>query len=313
MYSAVQQLVDVHSGEHLARATCDAGASGVVDSGAPKDLWHCMFASEGNCGTEYAVKLAIVLGFTLPNLISSRLVGLSLTVLVVFTLLPYFPFVLLGLHKAHMANLLGLPPAGVAWRPLLSNAYWSLTGFDCVSTLAGELDANGQRKLPLALLLAGVLMFFSYIGPLLAGAATDPDWRCWREGSLAHVAHLISGPWLGWWVLASTAVANWGLFSAELIEDSFQLQGMAEVGIAPRVFRHRLSLTGAPIVAIALQLLIISLLVSLGEGVRRSRARVQVPAHVPHASWAQVSASASRFLHSSPLPTRRRARSCCRL
>ena len=50
-----------------------------------------------------------------------------------------------------------------------------------MSTLAGELDSNGQRKLPLALTLAGVLMFFSYVGPLVVGNATmdspNDDWE----------------------------------------------------------------------------------------------------------------------------------------
>ena len=58
-------------------------------------------------------------------------------------------------------------------------------------------------------------------------------------------------------VLLSATLGNWGLFSAELLEDSYQLLGMAEAGLAPKVFAERHSKLRTPINAILLQLLII--------------------------------------------------------
>ena len=117
------------------------------------------------------------------------------------------------------------------------------------------------------------LMTLAYVVPLGVGAAADPHWHCWKvrlvrpsgrphvhcsppprrrsstrpclcswtlqDGSLSHVARLIGGPFLGGWVLLSALVSNWGLFASELLEDSFQLLGMAQA-TSPRSRRSLL-------------------------------------------------------------------------
>ena len=145
---------------------------------------------------------------------------------------------------------------------LLGRVYWSLTGFDCLSTVMGEVE-DPARNLPRVMATGFCLMLTLYTVPLLVGAAVDPEWRCWKEGSLAHVGHLVGGEWLGVWLLISTAFANWGLYSSELLEDSFQLQGIAEAGLAPKIFAYRMPSTGAPAAAIALQVVLVALLTAL--------------------------------------------------
>jgi amino acid transporter len=54
-----------------------------------------------------------------------------------------------------------------------------------------------------------------------------------------------------------------GLFASELLEDTYQLLGMAEIGLAPRWFSHRQSSSGTPTRAIAFQLIIIAALIGL--------------------------------------------------
>lgn len=54
-----------------------------------------------------------------------------------------------------------------------------------------------------------------------------------------------------------------GLFASELLEDSYQLLGMSEMGLAPAVFSRISPRTGTPIHAILFQFVIIALLVSL--------------------------------------------------
>ena len=93
------------------------------------------------------------------------------------------------------------------------------------------------------------------------GVLADEEWAHWKDGSLTHVAQLVGGRWLGGWVLASSALSNWGLFSSELLEDSFQLLGMAEAGLAPRFFAARHPRLGTPLLAILFQLVILSTLI----------------------------------------------------
>jgi len=226
-------------------------------------LWSCMFIDgPDNCAGEYFAKLGIVLVFALPNLLTTAIIGVTLALLVVFVALPYVPLIGLGMTKATAANLVKLPPNGVQWFALLPQCYWSVSGFTCISTLAGEFEAT-TYVLPRSLKIAGVIMFILYVGPMLVAGGVDPNWQCWEAGSMSYVGGLIGGSSLGIWVLLSQAVANWGLFSAQMIEGSFQLQGMAEVGIVPRVFRYRHPVTGAAYVANALQLGTIALLTTL--------------------------------------------------
>lgn len=58
-------------------------------------------------------------------------------------------------------------------------------------------------------------------------------------------------------------MSNWGLFAAELLEDSYQLLGMAEMGLAPPFFATRSGCTGTPIRVILFQYLLLALLISL--------------------------------------------------
>lgn len=60
------------------------------DGGGGKNLWVCLGGGGGGsgCGAEYGAKLLVLLVFTAPNLISSRLVGRGLTGLGLFVMAP---------------------------------------------------------------------------------------------------------------------------------------------------------------------------------------------------------------------------------
>ena len=46
------------------------------------------------------------------------------------------------------------------------------------------------------------------------------------DGYFADVATAIAGRWLGVWIVLAAAVANIGLFEAEMTSDAFQMMGM---------------------------------------------------------------------------------------
>jgi amino acid transporter len=181
-----------------------------------------------------------------------------------FVLLPFVVMCGIGAFEMHPYDWWPLPkPTEVDWVGLFNVAYWSVTGFDCCSTFAHEIDSPRHRILPNALFWSVGIMLLGYLLPLGIGAAVDKDWHSWTDGSLTHVAQLIGGNWLGLWVLLSTLIGTWGQFGAELFEDSYQLLGMAEVGLIPRFFSIRWSLTGTPIAAMMLQVLVICVMVGL--------------------------------------------------
>jgi amino acid transporter len=243
------------------------------------------------CAREYGIKLLILLAFTVPNLLSSQLVGRLVSALAIVVMSPFVALTIVGLPQIRVANWLRAPvhpdPAS-----MLSVLYWSLSGFDSASTFAGEVR-RPSSTFPRALGLAVVAMVLAYVLPLGVASGADPSWNTWSDGSLAAAARRIGGEWLGIWVMVSSTLSNWGLFASELLEDSFQLlgtprrrrlwqwcriprpltastllpagcpSGMAEAGLAPRYFGQRHPRFGTPVRAIVVQVIVIGLLAGL--------------------------------------------------
>jgi len=228
--------------------------------GNPSNLFGCIFAGEDNCGVEYLLKFLIMALFTLPPLLTNRSYGVNMVLMTVFVLLPFAVMCGIGLTEMRLSNLAPVP-ANIDWHALLNVIFWNVSGFDCCSTFAGEVEEPKQETLPRALWISLVLMVLCYVLPLGIGAAVDPDWRCWASGSLPHVAQLISGNWLGFWVLVSSLVSSGVMYGAELFEDSYQMLGMSEAGLLPKFFAGRLGHTGTPINAIAFQVVIIAIMI----------------------------------------------------
>ena len=113
----------------------------------------------------------------------------------------------------------------------------------------GEVD-NPHKTLPKALFFAVILVVGSYMVPLLAGIGAFNVVRSkWNDGYFADIAVSVGGVWLGWWMEASAALSNMGMFEAEMSSDSFQLLGMAERGMLPKCFATR-SVHGTPTLGI---------------------------------------------------------------
>lgn len=59
-----------------------------------------------------------------------------------------------------------------------------------------------------------------------SSGAQETRWSLWVDGYFADVATAIAGRWLGVWIVLAAAVANIGLFEAEMTSDAFQMMGM---------------------------------------------------------------------------------------
>jgi amino acid transporter len=253
LYSTAQQLIAGLGGS-------DGGGADGGDGESGRNVIGCLF-TERECAEEYGIKLAILTAFAAPNMLSSRAVGMGVSALGVLVMAPYVALACVGLPKWRASTFM-MPPTTPRLGKTLSVCYWCLSGFDSASTFAGEVEAPSST-FPRALSLACAVMLLCYLLPLFVAAGADSSWKTWTDGSLSEAARSIGGTWLGVWVVASTMFSNWGLFASELLEDSFQLLGMADAGLAPRCFRERHPYFGTPLRAIALQLLIIAVLIGL--------------------------------------------------
>eukprot|EP00300_Choanocystis_sp_HF-7_P031097 c40193_g1_i1.p1 GENE.c40193_g1_i1~~c40193_g1_i1.p1 ORF type:complete len:527 (+),score=114.62 c40193_g1_i1:111-1691(+) len=198
----------------------------------------------------YAIKCAIVIVFSIPNMFAVKLAGKALIVLMVVVTLPFCLLCILALPRLHLHHLLDHKPlAQVKWSLLLSTTFWSLSGFDCASTFAGEVKTP-KSTYPKAMNAALVTVFLTYMVPLPIAVASDsPPWQTWADGDFTKIGQAIGGRSLGFAMAVCAVLASLGQFVAELFEDSFQLMGMAQTGVMPR-FLARRSRFGTPLRAI---------------------------------------------------------------
>ena len=240
----------------------------------------------------WGAKLAISLCFAAPNFLSLNIVGSTLIVLIVIVLLPFAALTIVGLPRADWSRLAAvrtasdvLPPddamarsasgsgsgdgdgsgdgtvlgdiKAVQWGSLLGTLFWNFSGFDSISTCSGEV-AKPEKTLWRASLVCLAVVVVSYALPLaVASAADTPPWQTWTDGSFTDIAQSLGGNWLANWLSVVAVIGYAGLFSAEFVEDSFQLQGMAETGLGPRVLAYTHPRFGTPWAAMAISLVLI--------------------------------------------------------
>ncbi|KAI5055676.1 hypothetical protein GOP47_0029197 [Adiantum capillus-veneris] len=189
--------------------------------------------------------IILTAALTYLNYRGLAIVGNIAVCLGIFSLLPLIVMALCAIPRLNPTSWFAIDFATVDWTTCLNTLFWNLNYWDSVSTLVEEVD-NVERTLPKALLYALVLVMGGYIVPLLARTgATNVVRSDWSDGYFANIAMGLGGVWLGWWMEIAAAMSNMGLFEAEMSSDSFQLLGMAEGGMVPRVFATR-SAHGTP-------------------------------------------------------------------
>jgi len=89
-----------------------------------------------------------------------------------------------------------------------------------------------------------------YFFPILIGTGSVPiNDELWTKGYFSKIAKILRGNSLRWWIHATSAMSNMGMFPAEMSSDSFQLLGMAEREMLPEFFGKR-SCHGTPMTGI---------------------------------------------------------------
>ncbi|RLN27643.1 hypothetical protein C2845_PM05G03700 [Panicum miliaceum] len=145
-----------------------------------------------------------------------------------------------ALYPIRRARWLAIDVGAVNLRGYFNSMFWNLNYWDKASTLAGEVE-EPRKTFPKAVFGAVGLVVGAYLIPLLAGTGALPSETAaeWTDGFFSEVGQRIGGPWLRVWIQAAAAMSNMGLFEAEMSSDSFQLLGMAEMGMIPAIFARR--------------------------------------------------------------------------
>ncbi|CAA7399276.1 unnamed protein product [Spirodela intermedia] len=198
-----------------------------------------------------------IIGFTLAlsflNYTGLAVVGWATVALGAVALAPFMVMGAVALPKIQPRKWLRRTEGRMGrsdWNLYFNTLFWNLNYWDNVSTMAGEVE-RPQRTFPPALLGAGLMTCVGYLVPLFAATGTlDVPQEDWSDGFLADAAGMIVGRWLKIWVEVGAVLSAVGLYEAQLSTCAFQLLGMADLGLLPRVLAVRSTWFGTPWLAI---------------------------------------------------------------
>ncbi|KAI9154130.1 hypothetical protein LWI28_021389 [Acer negundo] len=192
------------------------------------------------------------------NYTGLAIVGYTAVTLGVISLSPFVILVLFAIPKIDFKRWLSLGQKGFEkdWTLFFNTLFWNLNFWDNASTLAGEVE-EPQRTYPKALFSAGLLTCLAYLIPLLAATgAVTLDQENWVDGYFADVAQLIAGKWLKICVEIGACLSIVGLYEAQLSSCAYQILGMTDLGLLPKVFGMRSRWFDTPWVGILISTLV---------------------------------------------------------
>ncbi|KAK4441036.1 putative polyamine transporter [Sesamum alatum] len=206
----------------------------------------------------YLAILFSTLFLSFLNYTGLTVVGYTAVCLGVLSLSPFLVLSLVSIPKIDAGRWMSLGQKGVQkdWRLFFNTLFWNLNFWDNASTLAGEVE-QPQKTYPRALFSAGILTCFGYLIPLLAATGATPlDQEKWVDGYFADLALMIAGNWLKIWIEIGAVLSVIGLYEAQLSSCAYQILGMADIGVVPRLFGARSKWFNTPWVGILVSTLV---------------------------------------------------------
>jgi len=219
------------------------------------------------------ISWALIIAFTVINILGVELVALSSTLFSVLILAPFFVLIVVGLAKWQFNPLTpffatGVPKFGSngVFGVGLAIGVWMYSGYESMSTLSGEIR-NPQRIIPRALMLAVPFIIIMYVLPTVAGLAAYGHWDTWATVagggyvSFVEIGRKLGGSVLGVALLASALLGNLALYLDYLASGARPLFALSADGLFPKSISRVSKRFGTPIAAILLMAILNAILV----------------------------------------------------
>lgn len=207
----------------------------------------------------YALKVAIILIFTIVNLMGIQEVGKVSTVLSILVLIAFAVVAVVGFMHWNYNPMAPFMPEGTTIIDNLGGsiaiALWMYCGFECLSTMAGEIE--NPQVIPKGLLIAMPLIVLSYVLPTIAGLASVGNWESWAtegEGAVGYVDVLLQyvGPIGGVIFLVVAVLSQASMFNAYIASGSRGFFVLADDNLCPKFLVKVSKKRGVPYISILL-------------------------------------------------------------
>ena len=218
-------------------------------------LYHLTF------DLNWFICVAVIVLFTLINLLGAGWVGESSIVFAIVCLTPMLLLTVIGVFHMidHGVNPVSQMTTGGgqsnfnAFAAGLFIVMWNYSGWDSVSNVAGEME-NPRKHLPKALAISVGVIMIGYLLPSIAGltvgANGDNGWANWDAGSFSAVGLQLGGKWLEWALTLGGMFAAVAMFSSLLASNSRLPFALSRDGYFPKSFAYESRRNKMPLVSI---------------------------------------------------------------
>jgi len=178
---------------------------------------------------DWLVRIGFIVLSTILNIVGIKWMSRISLFLLLFVLSPFFAeiFWVIYTGRLDVRALREIPPSqDIQWGLFLSTVIWCYGGFDQMGAFAGEVK-GGRSTFIAGILGSFPLIFLNYFFPIFVGYSLDTHWRHWVSGYFGPLAYKI-GTWMGVWVIAASAVSNFGQFNANFAPQARVVWAMAQ-------------------------------------------------------------------------------------
>ena len=210
----------------------------------------------------YGICWFIIALFTVVNILGIKIVAIGSSLFAILIISPFVVLAGIGLANWQFNPFIPLTPPDTdllghdgALILGLSIGMWMYSGYESMSTLAGEIE-EPQRIIPKALMLAVPFVALMYFLPTIASLAAFGKWELFSvDGGDARVSFVdigraLGGTVLGHALLASAVLGNLALYLDYMASGARPLKALAQNGLLPRSIAKTNDKFGTPIAAI---------------------------------------------------------------
>ena len=210
--------------------------------------------------TAFIVKVALVIVFTVINLLGLKEVSWVSTALSIAIIVAFALVAIVGFANWQYNPMVPFTPEGQSIVESLGGsiciAVWMYCGYECVSNMAGELE--DPEVIPKGFKFIMPIIALSYILPTLAGLVSIGHWEEWGTEGIGYGDVLAQCLGQGWGVafVAIAIISQMAIFNSFIAAGSRGFFVLADDKLCPRFLVKTSSKTGAPVYAILLLALI---------------------------------------------------------
>lgn len=197
--------------------------------------------------SSFAIKLTMILVFTIINLLGIREVTQVSTVLAIAVIAGFAVVTIVGFANWNYNPIVPFMPPEQGLADSLGGsiciAIWMYCGYETMANVAGEIE--DPQVIPRGLIIAMPIIALSYFLPTLAGLASVGQWESWAtegEGAVGYMDVLITylGPVCGFCFMVIAILSQCSIFNAYIASGSRGFFVMADDHLFPQ-FLVRLS------------------------------------------------------------------------